>query len=228
MISCFDCGVVAAVLMLGYEEQMRKMLREQNPGLQRRFSLESAYRFEDFSDAELELILRAAAQRDGLELPRKVRRVALTLLVRERIKPNFGCVVSALSHPGRTPRLVFRSTTTALGSCCQLYCFVFSACGSNAGTVETLLGRAKARLAKRVGTSSMSTELTVADLGVEEEEVGKGGMKLAEVRLNQHKRHAHPRCAHESIRTHARSTDDDSRFRCPRAMRSLLRDGVRT
>ena len=55
-------GEDIAVLMLGYEEQMRRMLREANPGLQRRFSLESAFRFEDFSDEELETILLSAAR----------------------------------------------------------------------------------------------------------------------------------------------------------------------
>ena len=42
-----------AVVMCGYEEQIKKMLLDQNPGLQRRFPLASAFLFEDFSDSEL-------------------------------------------------------------------------------------------------------------------------------------------------------------------------------
>ena len=43
-----------AVLLLGYEDEMMKMLREANPGLMRRFSPESAFRFEDLTDSQLE------------------------------------------------------------------------------------------------------------------------------------------------------------------------------
>ncbi|TPX59440.1 hypothetical protein PhCBS80983_g02469 [Powellomyces hirtus] len=42
-----------AVLLLGYEKQMTEMLRNQNPGLARRFPQEYAFRFEDFTDVEL-------------------------------------------------------------------------------------------------------------------------------------------------------------------------------
>ena len=42
-----------AVVMCGYEEQIKKMLLDQNPGLQRRFPIASAFLFEDFSDSEL-------------------------------------------------------------------------------------------------------------------------------------------------------------------------------
>ena len=59
-------GEDIAVLMLGYEEQMLKMLREANPGLQRRFSPESAFLFEDFSDEQLEELLHRTAASAGL------------------------------------------------------------------------------------------------------------------------------------------------------------------
>ena len=42
-----------AVLMLGYEEDMMKMLRESNDGLKSRFAPEQAFRFEDFTDCLL-------------------------------------------------------------------------------------------------------------------------------------------------------------------------------
>ena len=46
-----------AVILCGYEPQIRQMLLDQNPGLQRRFGLDDAFRFEDFSDDELRRIL---------------------------------------------------------------------------------------------------------------------------------------------------------------------------
>ena len=79
-----------AVLLLGYKEQMAEMIRTANPGLARRFSFESAFYFEDFTDAELERLLYAAARRKGLTITRKVRKEAVKMLARERIKPNFG------------------------------------------------------------------------------------------------------------------------------------------
>ena len=59
-------GEDIAVLLLGYEEDMMKMLREANPGMMRRFSPESAFRFEDFTDAQLEELLHLAAAAAGL------------------------------------------------------------------------------------------------------------------------------------------------------------------
>jgi len=52
-----------AVLLLGYEPEMLKMLRESNPGLQRRFSPESAFRFADFTDDQLEALLYTLQRR---------------------------------------------------------------------------------------------------------------------------------------------------------------------
>ena len=94
-------GEDVAVLLLGYEPQMKRMLRDANPGLQRRFSLEAAFRFADFTDAELELLLHRAAARDGLRLPRAVRKAALASLSRERVQPNFGNAGAVNSLLGR-------------------------------------------------------------------------------------------------------------------------------
>ena len=90
------------MLLLGYEEQMLKMLREANPGLQRRFSPESAFRFEDFTDAQLEELLHLAARASGLRWSKRaVCKAALGMLVRERIKPNFGNAGAVNSLMGR-------------------------------------------------------------------------------------------------------------------------------
>ena len=50
-------GEDLAVVMIGYDAQMREMLRKQNPGLSRRFNPSYAFNFEDFSDAELLAII---------------------------------------------------------------------------------------------------------------------------------------------------------------------------
>ena len=52
-------GEDIAVVLFGYEKQMKKMFRKVNPGLTRRFCLDDAFRFEDFSDKDL-----ACGQRD--------------------------------------------------------------------------------------------------------------------------------------------------------------------
>jgi hypothetical protein len=50
------------VLLLGYEEEMEAMLRDANPGLKRRFQMEQAWRFEDYSQEDLLHIMRAKAK----------------------------------------------------------------------------------------------------------------------------------------------------------------------
>ena len=79
-----------AVIMCGYEDEMKEMLLNQNPGLQRRFPLSAAFYFEDFTDDELMSILVNGAARDALKLPRETASVAVAMLAKERVKPNFG------------------------------------------------------------------------------------------------------------------------------------------
>ena len=56
-----------AVVMCGYEDRIRKMLLDQNDGLQRRFPIASAFVFEDFSDEELRQIM---VKKRGVRAPR--------------------------------------------------------------------------------------------------------------------------------------------------------------
>jgi hypothetical protein len=54
-----SAGSDMAVIMAGYEHQMHAMFRNSgNAGLNRRFNLSEALRFEDFSDNELLTILK--------------------------------------------------------------------------------------------------------------------------------------------------------------------------
>ena len=61
-----------AVLLLGYEKQMREMLRNQNPGLARRFSSDYPFMFEDYTQQELLQILRLKCKKDNISLTTEV------------------------------------------------------------------------------------------------------------------------------------------------------------
>jgi hypothetical protein len=83
-------GEDRCVLLLGYKEQMEDMMRDVNPGLARRFPLESAFVFEDFSDSELRQILELKLKKIGFEATDQGKRVAMDVLQRARNRPNFG------------------------------------------------------------------------------------------------------------------------------------------
>lgn len=60
-----------AVVMLGYQEEMERMMKNVNPGLSRRFQLEYAFQFPDYDDTALTRCARSArwpasARRAGL------------------------------------------------------------------------------------------------------------------------------------------------------------------
>ncbi|KAG2452041.1 hypothetical protein HYH02_003079 [Chlamydomonas schloesseri] len=78
------------VLLLGYEDQMREMLRKANPGLARRFQLDAAWRFEDYGPEDLLAITREAAKKKGWALDEPCLLAAVEALEAQRRKPNFG------------------------------------------------------------------------------------------------------------------------------------------
>jgi len=59
-----DC----VILLAGYEEKMRKMLQDTNPGLSRRFPMNSAFRFEDYNDEELLEIVNMYCQKNNYSM----------------------------------------------------------------------------------------------------------------------------------------------------------------
>ncbi|KAJ7773271.1 P-loop containing nucleoside triphosphate hydrolase protein [Mycena metata] len=83
-------GEDRCVLMLGYEEQMMEMFQNVNPGLSRRFNIESAFRFEDFNDSELREILDSKLGKQQLDATLAAKDVAIEVLSRARNRPNFG------------------------------------------------------------------------------------------------------------------------------------------
>ena len=58
-----SAGADMAVIMAGYEPQMRELFKNcNNPGLNRRFNLDEALVFEDFSDEDLKTVSQSTSQ----------------------------------------------------------------------------------------------------------------------------------------------------------------------
>ncbi|KAJ1548253.1 M-phase phosphoprotein 8, partial [Nowakowskiella sp. JEL0078] len=86
-----------AVLLLGYEKQMEEMLRNQNPGLARRFSKDYAFNFEDFKDSELLQIFNDECRKQNIKISYEVSRKAIRVLSGQRSQANFGNAGSVIS-----------------------------------------------------------------------------------------------------------------------------------
>jgi len=80
-----------AVIMCGYDEQMRTMLRDCNPGLARRFRLDGAFNFADFNNDELESIVLYKSAKESMYIDKDLaHKAVVNVLAKERDKPNFG------------------------------------------------------------------------------------------------------------------------------------------
>jgi hypothetical protein len=78
------------VLLLGYKDQMEQMFQKVNPGLSRRFPIDQAFEFEDFTRDELNSILTLKLNKQGFDISDRGRRVVLEMLERARNRPHFG------------------------------------------------------------------------------------------------------------------------------------------
>ncbi|MCJ1462518.1 hypothetical protein MMC07_001120 [Pseudocyphellaria aurata] len=83
-------GEDRCVLLLGYKDQIETMFQNVNPGLSRRFAIDSAFHFEDFSDEELRKILELKLKQQDLGATKEAKDVAIEVLSRARNRPNFG------------------------------------------------------------------------------------------------------------------------------------------
>lgn len=83
-------GEDRCVLLLGYKDQMEDMFQKVNPGLSRRFPLDAAFVFEDFTDNELRQILELKLKQQGFEATDQGKMVAMEVLRRARNRPHFG------------------------------------------------------------------------------------------------------------------------------------------
>ncbi|KAJ9300138.1 hypothetical protein DTO271G3_2255 [Paecilomyces variotii] len=69
---------------------MQQMFQNVNPGLSRRFPLDQAFVFQDFTQQELDQILTLKLKEQGFSVTDLGRKVALEMLERARNRPNFG------------------------------------------------------------------------------------------------------------------------------------------
>ncbi|KAL1795343.1 hypothetical protein ACET3X_007159 [Alternaria dauci] len=83
-------GEDRCVLLLGYKDQMEEMFRDVNPGLARRFPLESAFVFEDFNDTEIRQIFDFKLKEIRFDATDQAKKVAMEVIQRARNRPNFG------------------------------------------------------------------------------------------------------------------------------------------
>lgn len=83
-------GEDRCVLLLGYKDQMETMMQDANPGLRRRFSMEEAFYFEDFDDAQLKKVLKLKLQEQGMTATGRAIDAAMECLQRSRNRPHFG------------------------------------------------------------------------------------------------------------------------------------------
>ncbi|KAK0239335.1 P-loop containing nucleoside triphosphate hydrolase protein [Armillaria nabsnona] len=83
-------GEDRCVLLLGYKQQIVEMFQNVNPGLSRRFAIEDAFNFDDFSTDELRKILDSKLEDQDLQATDEAKKVALEVLSRSKIRPNFG------------------------------------------------------------------------------------------------------------------------------------------
>ena len=83
-------GEDRCVLLLGYEEPMKALFQAANPGFARRFPMEDASRFEDFTRDELKEILDSKLASQQIDASSGAKRVALDVLDCARKRPNFG------------------------------------------------------------------------------------------------------------------------------------------
>ena len=83
-------GEDIAVVLCGYKEEISKMLRDQNPGLSRRFSVNQAFDFEDFSASELLMIAKRIIKASHLRASSLDLHQMVMLVDKKRAMPHFG------------------------------------------------------------------------------------------------------------------------------------------
>lgn len=77
------------ILLLGYEDKLKAMFRNVNPGLSRRFAIEDPFLFQDFDVPQLEQILKLKMEVEDLTAQPEALSVALEVLGRAQMRPNF-------------------------------------------------------------------------------------------------------------------------------------------
>ncbi|KAF2095592.1 P-loop containing nucleoside triphosphate hydrolase protein, partial [Rhizodiscina lignyota] len=92
-------GEDRAIILVGYEDKLKNMFHHANPGLSRRFPIESPFRFDNFTVSELENIMRKKMKEQDLDATDDAYEVARGIFERALMRPNF-------SNAGEVERLM--------------------------------------------------------------------------------------------------------------------------
>ncbi|KAI3595828.1 nfx1-type zinc finger-containing protein 1 [Moniliophthora roreri] len=92
LISCVQNtpGEDRCIILVGYEDEMLDMFQNANPGLARRFRINDAFRFEDFTQDELMQIFESKLSEDHSSAIPAAKAVVADMLECARHRPNFG------------------------------------------------------------------------------------------------------------------------------------------
>ncbi|UKZ75701.1 hypothetical protein TrVFT333_003393 [Trichoderma virens FT-333] len=82
-------GEDRCVILLGYEDRLKEMFRNANPGLSGRFAADKPFRFEDFNKAQLQEILNRKLAARNLNATHEGLKVAIEVLDRARMRQGF-------------------------------------------------------------------------------------------------------------------------------------------
>ncbi|KAI1743914.1 P-loop containing nucleoside triphosphate hydrolase protein [Xylaria scruposa] len=85
-----QAGEDRCILLLGYKDKMEEMYQDVNPGFKRRFPLNTAFVFKDYTTDQLRQIWKKKLRFRGLLATKEAEDIAMEILERQRHKLNFG------------------------------------------------------------------------------------------------------------------------------------------
>ncbi|KAF8540293.1 P-loop containing nucleoside triphosphate hydrolase protein, partial [Trichophaea hybrida] len=104
------------ILLLGYEDQLKEMFRNVNPGLSRRFAIDNPFVFEDFTLPQLKEIFTLKTKQYGVTATPEALKVAYGILDRASMRPSYcnasevdQCLTTAKMHYEDRQQKIFES-----------------------------------------------------------------------------------------------------------------------
>ncbi|PNP43488.1 hypothetical protein TGAMA5MH_04460 [Trichoderma gamsii] len=115
-------GEDRCIILIGYENEIRNMFQNANPGLSRRFPIEHPFHFTNFIVDQLEQILHVKMAEDGLRASQDALLIARQLFTRALMRPNFTnagevnniLAAAKMSYEARISRLPLRERFSAV------------------------------------------------------------------------------------------------------------------
>ncbi|XHG06593.1 hypothetical protein AWENTII_009781 [Aspergillus wentii] len=84
-----DPGEDRCIILIGYEDKIRNMFHNVNPGLSRRFPTERPFHFENYSLYQLEQMLQLKMREQEIDCTPEALKVARDMFERALMRPNF-------------------------------------------------------------------------------------------------------------------------------------------